>query len=92
MGCGGIYYAAFAILLLLTNGLLLSLRGCRMLELLPAGLAGALIVSTVVANLMPNLLYFQAHGRDPEVAQRSFEEADMYGMKIAQPLTAHHRT
>ena len=92
MGCGGIYYAAFALLFLLTTGLLLSLRGCRMLELLPAGLAGALIVSTVVANLMPNLLYFQAHGRDPEVAQRSFEEADMYGMKIAQlllPITEH---
>lgn len=92
MSVGGVYYAAFACLLLLAAGGMAALRSSRLVPLaVPAVLAGVILLGSVL-TLVPNALYWHAHGKNPQVAHRVASESELYGLKISQlllPITGH---
>ena len=52
----------------------------------------AIIVIGVIINLSPTILYQMEMGKDPEVAARSSQESEYYGLKITQllmPIVGH---
>lgn len=88
----GVYYAAFACLLLLFQG---GVRVVRESRLSPLLLPGALVVVIFLGsaiNLFPSALYWHGHGKNPLVGHRSASETETYGLKISQlllPVTGH---
>ncbi|MCJ0761870.1 sugar translocase [Variovorax terrae] len=86
LASAGIYYAVFGMIGLMVAGILgIVERGSlRQLALSIAGCA--VIVLTVLANTAPNTLYKLANGPNLQVADRVPQEADIYGLKIAQLL------
>ena len=92
MSVGGVYYAAFACLLLLASGGVAALRASRLTPLtLPAVLAGVILLGAAL-TLVPNALYWHTHGKNSQVAHRAASESELYGLKISQlvlPITGH---
>ena len=89
----GVYYAFFGCVLLLVAGMAASLNRRYVRPLAQAGLLVACIVAGTAANLAPSFLYQYRNGANPSAVVRSPEEAERYGVKIAQlllPIT-HHR-
>ncbi|HVW35867.1 MAG TPA: hypothetical protein VHB99_01140, partial [Pirellulales bacterium] len=88
----GVYYAAFACFLIFVAGIAGGIERRRLQPLAVAGLLIALTAAGVAANIAPSLIYWARHGRNPEVAQRSVYQAELFGLKIAQlvlPTTGH---
>jgi phosphoglycerol transferase len=82
----GIYYAFFAAVLLVIAGSWASAEH-RTWRHAAAGTALAgLVGAGSVAGLLPVFLYRSRHGVNPDVARRIPEEAELYGMKLAQLL------
>ncbi|QNA91162.1 sugar translocase [Massilia sp. Dwa41.01b] len=84
LGCFGVYYAAFGLILLgvvFLAGLLgpLDLKAVRL-----AALAICLVVLGVLANVAPNVVHKYRNGPNPEVAQRSAVDAELYAFKLVQ--------
>ena len=92
MSIGGVYYAAFACLLLLAAGGAAALRASQLAPMtLPVGLVGVILIGSTL-TLVPNALYWHAHGKNPQVARRVASESELYGLKISQlvlPITGH---
>ena len=92
MSVGGVYYAAFACLLLIAAGGTAALRASRLAPMaLPAALAGVILLGSAL-TLLPNALYWHEHGKNPQVAHRVASESELYGLKISQlvlPITGH---
>ena len=88
----GVYYAAFACLLLLFTGALNAVRESRLSPLgLPAALAVVIVLGSAI-NLLPSELYWHGHGKNPAVGRRSASESEFYGLKVSQlllPVTGH---
>lgn len=89
---GGIYYAIFTVLLLLTaTGVrLLSTRDWR--ALLTGGAVLAAICVVMVCNQLPTVLYQSEHGKNDLVAQRIPYESEIFSLKFARlvlPLAGH---
>jgi phosphoglycerol transferase len=88
----GFYYALFACFLLLVVGVYASIYRRSLSPLAISGLLVGIILIGTVANAIPNLRYWQKHGKNPEVAQRNPVDADQYGLRVAQlvlPITNH---
>ena len=87
----GIYYAAFAVLLIGVAMVLGALnRQWRSVR------SGAIVVAGVglgaALNLIPSLLFMWRHGHNPMVAQRSNVEIDAFGLHLVQlvsPVPGH---
>jgi phosphoglycerol transferase len=92
MSFGGVYYAAFACLLLLAAGGMAALRASQLAPMaLPAGLIGVILIGSVL-TLVPNAIYWRVHGKNPQVAHRVASESELYGLTISQlvlPITGH---
>jgi phosphoglycerol transferase len=89
---GGVYYAFFACFFLLAAGVSARLNYGRWRPLAKASILVAIVVSTLLVNLIPNLIYIQRHGVNPMAVQRSPGDAETFGLKIAQmvlPVTNH---
>ena len=87
------YYSFFAIGLLVAAGLWTAIER-RSASNLIAGIAlAATITGAIAAVGWPSIAYHRAQGPNAEVGHRSPEEAELYGMKIAQLLlpTDGHR-
>jgi hypothetical protein len=87
---GGVYFAFFGCFLLLLAAAYSALGGKRRASMIGLGLA-AVISITLVANLFPSILYRWRSG-DVGVTRRLPEQAEIYGLKIAQmilPVTGH---
>ncbi|HUY35993.1 MAG TPA: hypothetical protein VMV69_24860 [Pirellulales bacterium] len=89
----GVYYAFFACYLFLVAGAAASLDRRRIRPLGVAALLVALTSLGVLANIAPSLIFWHRHGHNPEVAQRTSDEAEIHGLKIGQMLlpAAEHR-
>ena len=88
----GIYYAFFAGFFLLIAGVSTSFKQRSIQPLVTAGILLAVLGLGFTVNVLPNLLYILQHGRNQEVAKRSPQESEIYGMKIAQlmlPISDH---
>jgi phosphoglycerol transferase len=79
----GTYYTFFACVLLIVAGVYSSQHFRNWKPVRAAfALAGLLVVSSIL-NLLPFILYWQREGKNPEVATRSFVEADIFGLRLA---------
>lgn len=85
-GSTGIYYAFFACFLIAIAGISTFFYKKNRLYLLSALILVALISSSVFLNLIPSVFYNYNNGKNPEVAQRSPMEAELYGLKIIHLL------
>lgn len=95
MGSGGVYYAFFGGIFLLTVAIYGALRGDTLRRLLGASVCLGTLFLALMLNMAPSLWYWMGHGRNPAVANRSFIEADAYGLSIGQlliPIPEHRWT
>jgi hypothetical protein len=85
VGSTGLYYAVFALLLLLGGSLvaLLVRRGRH--TVLSGLIASALIAATLAANLAPTFAYRSAHGANTAI-KRTTIEADQFGLRLTDLL------
>lgn len=79
----GVYYAIFGLIILfvatMSAVIYNNLRSLRL-----AFFVTCFVILGVLLNLAPNLIYQYRNGPNPEVAQRSPAEAEIYGLKFAQ--------
>jgi phosphoglycerol transferase len=88
----GVYYAFFAIALILVSGAAAWLWDRRRSAVMTALVLSAGITLSVAVNLAPSFVYWQQHGRNAKVANRNSGEAETYGLKLSQlllPATGH---
>jgi hypothetical protein len=91
VGSSGLYYAVFAILLLLCGAALALLSGRGAFPALSGVAAAALIALTLAANISPTLSYRAAHGANAAI-KRTTIEADQFGLRLSDlllPVQAH---
>lgn len=88
----GIYYAAFGTFFLFVSGLVTSIRRKTLRPVVISSLLIGIILIGVCANLAPSMYYEYQHGKNREVPLRKPEDAETYGLKIAQmllPVSGH---
>lgn len=88
----GVYDAFFACFFLLVAGIVATMYSKRIAPLLTAGILIAIVTAVLFVTLAPTLLYQYRNGVNLEVATRSAEDAEQYGLKIAQmllPVSGH---
>lgn len=91
IGSTGLYYAVFAILLLLSGGSLALFAGRGRFAFFSAVLAASLVALTLAANISPTLSYRSAHGANTAI-KRTTIEADQFGLRLSDlllPVEAH---
>jgi hypothetical protein len=94
VGSTGLYYAVFAILLLLAGSALALFVGRGVATSLSGMLAAALIGLTLTASISPTLSYRAAHGANTQI-KRTTIEADQFGLRLSDlllPVEAHRLT
>ena len=79
------YYAFFSCFFILLAGVIAAISYRQFRPLVIAGVLIAVVCAGLLANLAPNLIYIAKHG-DVKVAQRGAEEAQTFGLKVAQML------
>lgn len=93
LGCFGVYYAVFG-LIILTVVLLAALLGPTNFHAAKLALmAMCLVVLGVMLNIAPNIVHKQREGANLEVAQRSAVDSEEYAFKLVQlllPRPDHH--
>ena len=92
-GMCGVYYAFFSILLFIILAIIALDQSKKKIIILKNTAWGCLIIITsVVINLLPNIYYRFSEGPNLMVAQRSFIESEIYGLKLIQlilPIWGH---
>ncbi|HWB11214.1 MAG TPA: hypothetical protein VG826_18440 [Pirellulales bacterium] len=82
----GVYYAFFASFLFLVASVAACWRNRSLRPFVPAALLVAVTVAGVAANTAPSLIYWYRQGANPEVAQRSLMDAEIFALKLAPLL------
>jgi len=85
VGSTGLYYAVFAVLLLLASALLGALVGRGRAACLSGVAVAGLIAATLALNLSPTLAYRAAHGTNTAI-KRTTIEADQFGLRLTDLL------
>ncbi|HKR21915.1 MAG TPA: hypothetical protein VJS17_04930, partial [Pyrinomonadaceae bacterium] len=87
----GAYYSFFGCFLLLVVGLIALIQKRDLYPLITAAILVGVISITTVVNLSPHIGYLREHG-NPQSMARSAQEAERFGLKIAQmllPISGH---
>jgi hypothetical protein len=85
VGSTGLYYAVFALLLLLAGSLLGLLTGRGWGVALSGVVAATLVAATLAVNLAPSLSNRSAHGANVTI-KRTTIEADQFGLRLTDLL------
>jgi hypothetical protein len=85
VGSTGLYYAVFALLLLLAGSLLALLVGRGWGVALSGVVAATLVAATLAVNLAPSLSYRSTHGANVAI-KRTTIEADQFGLRLTDLL------
>ena len=86
MGLMSIYYSAFGLIVFLIIAIS-SVLGIYNKKILKKAIVASFLVSLgLVLNFSPSLIYKYANGINPEVAQRSPKDSEIYGFKLVQLL------
>ncbi|MGH2912383.1 MAG: hypothetical protein ACRDJ3_07890, partial [Solirubrobacteraceae bacterium] len=85
VGSTGLYYAVFALLLLLTGSLLALITGRGWGVALSGIFATTLVAATLAVNLAPTLSYRSSHGTNVTI-KRTTIEADQFGLRLTDLL------
>lgn len=80
----GVYNALFGIIVLAVAGIAGAMAHKSFRPLWWAAICGVIVTVGVLLNVLPNIVYRDIHGANPEVAQRSPAEAEIYGLKLTQ--------
>lgn len=86
VAAGSSYYAVFTALLLGVAGLVAFWRDRDWRRFAGAVAAGGVLVLTLVANALPDILYAQGRVPNTLAMTRYASEAEVYGLKLAQLL------
>jgi phosphoglycerol transferase len=86
LSCFGVYYSLFGVILLLTAGVLGSVRAGSRTAIHTSIIMSAVILIGVAANISPNIANRIAHGANQEATHRQAAESEVYGLKVAQLL------
>jgi hypothetical protein len=82
----------FLVAALLLAGVLVALRDRSAAILVPIGAVLATLALVFVIALIPNLVYWSSHGRNPEAVQRTAIDQESYGLRPSQlflPIPNH---
>lgn len=82
----GVYYAAFTLILVLAGAVFRQITRWKKTSMLEGAAVAVLILGFVVVATAPALMYHAEHGENSLATQRQVQEADVYGLKIAQML------
>lgn len=88
----GVYNALFGVIVLAVAGAAGAIARRSLRPLWWASACGAIVAVGVLLNVLPNIAHRSVDGANPEVAQRSPAEAEIYGLKLTQliiPRLAH---
>ena len=91
VGSAGLYYAVFAVWLLLGGALVAIIAGRDRRVALAGVAAGAVIVAALMVNLAPSLLYSARHGGNPAIV-RAPVESEQLGLRLSNlvlPVRGH---
>lgn len=91
IGSSGIYYAAFSMMLLLSATAIVQISRRRIRRVLPGIALAALILVTVLVNLLPTITFQLAHGANESI-ERGVGESEINSLKIAElilPIPEH---
>ena len=86
LGCFGVYYALFGLIILAVVFLTGLLGPFNPQAMRHAIAAICLVLGGVLLNIIPNIVYKHQNGPNLEVAQRSSVEAEVYAFKMVQLL------
>jgi len=89
LGSFGVYYDVFGLIVLLLATVSANVSRFDRKSLGFGVFACGMIGLSVLLNLAPNLYHLQRDGRNVEVAQRSANESEIYGFKLAQLVLPH---
>jgi phosphoglycerol transferase len=82
----GVYYALFGVIILASAGVMNAVKTRNTHGARKAALLITATVFGVFINIAPNIIGTYKNGPNPEVAQRSAIESEIYGMKMMQLL------
>ena len=82
----GVYYALFGVIILATAGVMSAIKSRSSHGAKKAALLISAIILGVMLNLAPNVIGTYKNGPNPEMAQRSIIESEIYGLKMMQLL------
>lgn len=82
----GIYYSYFAAFFLIVAGVLAAAQRKKLGPAIVAGGLVAIILFGTIMNIAPSLYHQYNHGKNPEVGNRTYFQAEIYGLKISQLL------
>ncbi len=91
IGSAGLYYAVFAVWLLLGGALVALMAGRGRPRALAGVAAAAVIVAALLVNLAPSLLYSARHGSNPAIV-RAPVESEQLGLRLSNlilPVRGH---
>ncbi len=93
LGTASSYYSIFTLMLLTIGAIAAWAHTRRWRPLLGVVAAQVLLMSVMVANMLPNLLYQREHGANLTALVRSPKLTEAYQLKLSQMLlpTPHHR-
>ena len=80
------YYAVFFLILLAFAGIARLLVQRNWSRFIGAASAGLLTVATMLANMLPDMIYGWIHGVNPSALGRGHAEAEVYALKLTQLL------
>ncbi|MDQ6775770.1 MAG: hypothetical protein M3071_05990, partial [Actinomycetota bacterium] len=92
IGSCGVYYAVFAIIILIAAGLA---TGVRLRSVVAPAQAAAIIIAigaVVFINDLPTAIYRHEHGTNPLAAHRLPQESEIFALKLAEmalPVPGH---
>ena len=85
-GMCGVYYAFFSLIFITFSGISGWINTRKIYILKNTFFACLTIIVVVLLNLLPSIIYRIHEGINSSVAQRSFFESDIYGLRITQLL------
>lgn len=85
-GTTGVYFGFFACIAVGTAGALWCVERRSWAPMRRAAFVIAIIVAATSTQLLPSILFRAEHGENVQVAQRSFADSDIYGLRISQLL------
>lgn len=89
LSCFGVYYSFFGVITVLAGGALGTARTRTCTPMARSLIVTAIIGIGIALNVAPNVADRFAHGINPETAQRSAAESEIYGLKIAEIVLPH---
>ncbi|MDQ6750079.1 MAG: hypothetical protein M3Z33_04920 [Actinomycetota bacterium] len=92
VGATSIYYAVFAVILVMAATLLIAARQRTWRALATGSAVTVLIAASLTANLTPSLVYRIDHGANTVAARRAPQESELYALKLVRlllPIQAH---